>query len=343
MTRPEVSIAVVYNEENTLKRGEPGDLFSIQWNKTVVQSVCQALESLHYSYLTICLSESLEPLKAVLAPLSADSTFVFNLVDEFDGEGMGEALVIELVEQMGFGHTGAPPEAIRLCTDKPRAKEHLLNFGVATPAFEVLYSPTRETTLPYPLMIKPVREDGSLGISFASVATTPEQLFSRVAYVLEKYHQPALVECYIPGREFAVSLWGNGTIHVLPLSEMDYSNISDPLRHILTYNSKWDFDSEEYQSIPLACPADLDSDDYNRVIESARAAYHAMGLRDFGRVDIRYHNCIPYVIDINEIPDLSEFSGFTYAAQKAGYTYAEVIGRILQLAMHREGMITIEH
>ncbi len=180
-------------------------------------------------------------------------------------------------------------------------------------------------------------DDASIGITSDSVVSTQEELLRRVDYVVNCYHQSALVEEYISGREFSISMWGNARVTVLPITEMDYSGITDPLRHILTYDSKWNPASFDYRHTPTHCPAVLSPEDEARIVDIAIGAYRAIGLRDFGRADIRYHNGVPYIIDINEIPDLSPDSGFPNAARVAGYTYAEMAEQILEFALQREG------
>jgi D-alanine-D-alanine ligase len=126
-------------------------------------------------------------------------------------------------------------------------------------------------------------------------------------------------------------------LQALPISEQDYSRIRNPLHHILTYASKWDPGSFHYQNIPTHCPARLAPAEAKHVANVALRAFKAVGLRDFGRVDLRYHNGIPYVIDINEVPDLGPGSGFAVAATAAGFSYAEMIAHLLETALEREG------
>ena len=162
-------------------------------------------------------------------------------------------------------------------------------------------------------------------------------MFQRVDYVVSEYAQPALVEEYITGREFSASMWGNGTMEVMPITEHDFSAINDPLKSLLTYESKWVEDSFTYNEFRVICPADLNQNEEQTIKTTVINAFRAMGLRDFGRVDMRYRDGIPYVIDINEIPDLSPDAGFANSAEKAGYPYDQMVDRILNLALHREG------
>jgi D-alanine-D-alanine ligase len=164
-------------------------------------------------------------------------------------------------------------------------------------------------------------------------------MLRRVAYVVEEYRQAAIAEEFIEGRELAVAMMGNAEVDVLPIAEDDYSYIPNPLERLLTYESKWNADSPYYQNIPSRIPAALNRRDLQTVRKAAVASFRAMGLRDLGRVDIRFRDGTPYVIDINELPDLSTEGGFWHSAQAAGIPYPEMIGRITRYALKREGWI----
>ncbi len=330
-------IALVYNQEEEIIRGKSQDLIALQYTTKTAASVYQALCQLGYSAVMVPVKDDLEAFGRELRRYSPLNTFVFNLCDGFAGDNFSASLVPQVLDRLGYRHTGSCAEAIRLCTDKARAKQRLLKWGVPTPAYQIFTRPRGEIVVPFPAIVKPVREDGSVGIEESSVVTNPRDLFQRVDYVLSEYCQPALVEEYIVGREFAVSMWGNGTMEVMPISEHDFSAVDDPLRSFLTYEAKWIEDSFTYTSFGVICPAQLSAEEEQRLKIAAVRAFQAMGLRDLGRVDIRYRHGIPYVIDINEIPDLSPDAGFARSAEMAGYEYHRMVERILVLAMQREG------
>ena len=251
---------------------------------------------------------------------------------------MAAVQIARLLATLGFKHIGSTSDVITTCIDKSRAKRRLIAHGVSTPRYQVFTRSSGVYRHEFPAIVKPVNEDASVGITLDSVVTTPEELLRRVDYVLIHYRQNALVEEYIQGRELAVSLWGNGAnVRALPITEQDYSLIPDALCRILTYDSKWNPLSFEFQNIPSRCPADLTPEEGALIADTAIRAYQAIGLRDYGRVDIRYRNGIPYVIDINEIPDLSRDEGFFNSARAAQYSHAEMIEQILIFALQREG------
>ena len=331
-------IAILYNTETGTVRGEPQDIIALQETENTAQTIQEALSTLGYQTNKISVNASLVELSNTLSNYSNQDTFIFNICDGFGGKNFGSVQVIELIEEFGFKHTGATAAVIAQCTDKARAKEFLIRNGVPTPAYEIFDRPEGKTSLEFPIIVKPQLEDASLGIDLRSVVCTQAELLARVRYVIEQYDQPALVEEFVQGRELSVALLGNGEeIETLPISEDDYCNIENPLQRLLTYEAKWIAESPYYQNISVHCPASLEPDVEQLTYQTAINAFHAIGLRDLGRIDIRYHNLIPYVIDINEIPDLSIDSGFPRETRLAGYTYPQMVERILDTALRREG------
>ncbi len=334
---PLIQIAIVYNLDEQTIRGEPEDLIAIQYTANTTQYLFDAFCALGYATSKIAVRTSLEDFKWELSQFSPKNTFIFNNCDGFSGENIGSVLVTRIIEEMGFKHTGATADVVELCIDKAQTKKRLMAFGVPTPLFQVIEDPGEELHLQLPVILKPLTEDGSIGIDLRSVAATPADFRARLAYIIERYCQPAMVEEYISGREFAVAMWGNLQVETLPIAEEDYSWVQDPLQRFLTYEAKWDEKSPYFQNINVCCPASLAEIEAERVCQTAVAAYRAIGLRDFGRVDIRYRDGIPFIIDVNEIPDLSPESGYPRTAQIAGYTYNAMVEKLLDFALRREG------
>lgn len=336
MNEEDPLILFLYNVETSAASGEARDLIALQETASVAMRLIEALRSRGYSTLPIPVHESLDDLRKMLRPFSPKTAFVFNYCDGFAGSNMAATKVVRLLESLGFKHTGSTAETVALCIDKSRAKRRLIAHGIATPRYQTFAQPVGFYRYTFPAIVKPIADDASIGIDADSVVTTHEELMRRVEYVIRRHRQAALVEEYITGREFSVSVWGNDTLWALPITEIHYSAALDPLRRILTYDSKWNPASSDYRHTPTRCPARLQPEERRRIAEVAVQTYRAMGLRDYGRVDIRYQNGIPYVIDINEVPDLSPDSGFPNAARVAGYTYAEMAEQILLFALERE-------
>ncbi len=336
--RNALQIGILYNTETGTVRGEPQDIIALQETENTAQGIYQSLSTLGYTTSKIAVRDSLAELRATLSRYSNQTTFIFNICDGFGGKNFDSVQVINLIEALGFKHTGADAQTIARSIDKASTKECLIQAGVPTPAYQLFDRPEGEVTINFPIIVKPQTEDASLGIDLRSVVCSQADLLARVRYVIEQYDQPAIAEEFVGGRELAVSVLGNGEeIQTLPISENDYCNIENPLQRLLTYEAKWIAESPYYQNILVRCPALLDPAAERTIYQTAVSAFQAVGLRDLGRIDIRYDNLIPYIIDINEIPDLAKDSGYYREASLAGYDYDQMIEKILDAALKREG------
>jgi D-alanine-D-alanine ligase len=193
--------------------------------------------------------------------------------------------------------------------------------------------------LRFPVIVKPAREDASVGITRASVVNDRAALDARVLHILDHYHQPALVEEYIEGREIYVSLLGQvgGELQVFPFFEIDFSAMPPDRPKIVSFEGKWVEDSVEYKGTrPVRCEG-LSPELRDKVAQTALDAFRCIGLRDYGRMDIRLHaDGTPYIIDVNPNCDLSDLAGgFSRAAKTGGLSYKDVILRLISLALAR--------
>jgi D-alanine-D-alanine ligase len=265
---------------------------------------------------------------------------VFNLCESIHGDNRFEGLLALLLDLEGIAYTGSAAFPLALALHKDKAKEVLRARGIPTPAAVLLEQPdTSRVALGFPLIVKPAREDASVGISSASVVRDRRALDERVGYVLAHYRQPALVEQYIEGREIYVSLLERpgGEPQVFPFYEIDFSQMPSGRPRIVSFEAKWVPDSAEYRGTePVLCTG-LSPELRSRVAETALAAFQAIGLRDYARIDIRLAaDGIPYVIDVNPNCDLSDLAGgFSKAARAGGLAYEDLILRLLELALTR--------
>jgi D-alanine-D-alanine ligase len=264
---------------------------------------------------------------------------VFNLCESISGDSRFEPLLPMLLEKEGIAYTGSPPLALSMAVHKPKAKEILRACGVPTPDARAATRANQPIDLPFPLIVKPAREDASVGIYKESVVFDSLALQARIAHIVSQYNQPALVERYIEGREIYVSLLATpeGEVEVLPFFEIDFSDLPPAHPRIVSFEGKWVESSVEYAGTkPVRCQ--LTPELAERVSVVARAAFAALELRDYGRVDIRLDGAgIPYVIDVNPNCDLShEAGGFARAARAAGVNYDDLVLRILEQALTRK-------
>jgi D-alanine-D-alanine ligase len=264
---------------------------------------------------------------------------VFNFCEALAGESSREPLVPMVLERLGVAFTGSPAVALRTCLDKWESSEQLRRAGIRVPrTVRVTSVAELGDELELPAIVKPSREDGSVGIDAASVVHDMNALRERVAYVLETVGGPVVVQQYVEGRELAISLLGDPEPRVLPLGEIAFDRellAAADVPEILTYASKWDPDAVEYaatKSVTAAAPPQLAM----RLAAAGRRAFVALGMRDYGRVDVRVDaRGEPWVIDVNPNCDLSRDGGFAKAAKRAGLDYDALVGAILRGALGR--------
>lgn len=263
---------------------------------------------------------------------------IFNLVEHFRGDPTLEPNIAGLFELHGVAYTGAPPFALTLCLRKGLTKQVLLANRVPTPRYRLLWEPAfpKRHGLHYPLIVKPAREDASSGVEKGSVVHDQDQLRARVDAAFAQFAPPILVEEFIEGKELHVSLLGNHPPEVLPLIEWDFSALPADHPPIISYDVKWDPLAEVYHQVHSRCPAQIGKRAFQRVAEAAIQAYRVTGCRDYARLDIRLaRGTIPYVLDVNPNPDLTEGVSFMESAETAGYSFAQALRRIVELALAR--------
>ncbi len=323
-------VLLLYSVVESLQRGEPHDLIADLETLDTAQSIGVALQTAGYPVIMAPI-RSEEDIFAAVAGVDPRTTLVFNLCETLGGISTQESRVPYLLEQLGFCYVGATPENLDACLNKGHAKACLLQRGVSTAPYQVFHTAHEEpVTVPLPAIVKPVAEDCSLGINLNAVVCDVDSLRQQVDYVLKVYKQPALAEMYLDGREFSVSLWGNGITHVLAVAEIDFSNCA----------GRWpvdDFEAKWSDRFSAVYPAPIDNELKNSIHQLALATFHTMGCRDYARVDLREKNGQLYVLDVNPNPCLSMSAGFATAARTAGYDYPGMVRQIVQWAWLRKG------
>lgn len=274
-------------------------------------------------------------LKTILQPYRPEEHIVFNWCEELPGIPHSWVQVTQVLEALDFVYTGSPADVLDLSDDKPRVKRLLDARRVPTPRWRVYKTSAPSAWNYFPAIVKPSEEHSSLGVTSEAVVTSPAELRKRIEYVLDTFHQPALVEDFIDGREFHVALWGNGKIEMLPPAEMDFSAFGDFHDRLCTYEAKFDAQSVHYKQIGLKLPAPLEPDELRTLERVAIKAYRAVGCRDYARLDIRLRDGVFYVLDVNPNADISSEASFAYAAQAHGYSFGRMGSHLVNLAALR--------
>jgi len=268
-----------------------------------------------------------------------DADLIFNLTESFDGDDTKEMNVVAYVDLLGLRYTGAGPHSIFLSQDKSVAKKIFAFHGIKTPFFATSYRGRIEHAhdIAFPLIVKPGWEDGSIGIDEGSVVKNIKELMERIQYIQDEFDSPALIEEYIEGREIYAGILGSYEhTQVLPLVELDLSRLPEGTPKIATYDVKFEKNTEAYKLTKSQVAEDLDEETTKRLSDTALAAYRALKLRDYGRIDMRLApNGDVYVIEANPNPWLASRQEFAMAAKASGRSYTELIGEIVDLAMSR--------
>jgi D-alanine-D-alanine ligase len=276
-----------------------------------------------------------QTLVEVLKSTRAD--VAFNLCESLRGDPRYEIPVPVILESQGIPYTGNAPLALRVALDKSTARATLQDRGVPVPDGHLVAGEGDVMRLegPLPAIVKPAREDGSIGIEASSVVHDARALRRRARFVLNTLKQSAIVERFVDGREFNVSVLGDDQPACLPLAEIDFSGMPKDVPRIVSYRAKWHNRTAEYKgTIPTF--GGTDEALSRRIRRAALGAFRALGLRDYARIDLRVDaEGRPFVIDVNPNCDLAPDAGFPKAAKAAGIEYPDLVHQLLGFALQR--------
>ncbi|HEY3203589.1 MAG TPA: D-alanine--D-alanine ligase [Thermoanaerobaculia bacterium] len=276
--------------------------------------------------------------QSLIALARAEADLFFNLTESYAGDDTKDMNLAAYLDLLDKPYTGAGPHALYLAQDKALAKKIFAFHKIRTPFFATSYKGKLDHShdISFPLIVKPTSEDGSIGIDAGSVVGSVKELMERIHYIHEEFDSPALIEEYIEGREMYAAVLGNESPEVLPLIELDLSKLPVGTPKIAGKEVKWDKETEHYRVTKSAPAEDLDGDTVKRLSDTALAAYQALKLRDYGRIDMRLTpKGEVYVIEANPNPWLSTGAEFFMAAKKAGRSYTQLISEIVDLARAR--------
>ena len=300
------------------------------------EEIFEALEKLGHEPSYLVLDGSPQGLTAVS---KCEADLVFNLTESFAGDDTKEMHVAAYLELLGMKYTGAGPHATFLAQDKAIAKKMFAFHGIRTPFFATSYRGSIEHAhdISFPLIVKPLAEDGSIGINANAVVDSVKELMERVQYIQDEFDSPAIIEEYIEGREIYAAILGSYEYaQALPLVELDFSKLPKGTPKIASYDVKFEKEAEAYKLTKSNIAEDLDEDTVERLNQTALAAHRAVKLRDYGRIDMRLSaKGEVYVLEANPNPWLSSKQEFAMAAKASGRSYTQLIGEIVDLAMAR--------
>ena len=304
-----------------------------------VQQVHEALKEAGHTPIYARLDGTRDSLTE-LATLEADLTF--NLVESFAGDDTNDRNVAGYMEILGRRFTGSGSQGLYLAQDKALAKKIFSFHGIHTPYFATVHRGRLDHAhdLEFPVIVKPAREDGSIGIEFGAVCGSIKELMERIDYLNTEFgNSPALIEQYIEGREIYVGVLGNDKPEALPVIELDLSKLPKGTPRIAGAEVKWHEDTDAYKNSKNFFPTDLDDELTAKLQQTAVQAYQALKLCDYGRIDFRLaKDGTVHVIEVNPNPYLLKTAELALAADKAGRGYTQLIDGIVNAALGRYGV-----
>ena len=260
----------------------------------------------------------------------------FNMGEEFHGVALYDHAVVSFLELLRLPYTGCNPRGLMLAHDKALAKKILTYHRIRVPAFAVFPMGRvvrRPSGLRFPLMVKSTTEEGSVGISQASIVRDEDRLRERVEFIHEQVDTDAIAEEYIEGRELYVGVLGNTRLTTFPVWELCFDGWKDGAPRIATSKVKWDLRYQKERGI-VTRAADLPAETAERMARLCKRIYRILYLSGYARIDLRLtDDGEVYVLEANPNPQLAFGEDFAESAEKAGIAYEELIQKILSLGL----------
>ena len=327
-------VGVMYNlKGESPEEGEPPDSGAELDSESTVLAVVNALRTYGHEVVLIEGNES-----AYLRLLSGNMDIIFNMCEGLRGESR-ESHLPAMLEMLGIPYTGSGVLTLAITLDKPLTKKILSFHGVPTARFKVISSEHEMdmTGLEFPVFVKPAHEGSSMGISPNSLCENYAQLIDETRRLLQSYRQPVLVEEFLPGREFTVGVIGNEMPHVFPIMEINFDEVPEGHGNIYSRQFKVEWSEDRYYT----CPASISPELEQRIRDTALKTYQVLECRDLARIDMRLdRNGIPNVIEVNPLPGMAPgYSDYPRIAEKAGWSYDELVNAILGCALKRYGLL----
>ena len=327
-------MALIYNSHTGPNPDRPGDLGGTADLKVVVRHLARALRSTGCEVVVLPLYDDLLLFQRRLRRIEPD--VAFNQYEDVVHGASYEMRLAATVRMMGYPMTGSPALALGLHRDKYMAASLFQGVGIPIPPQNGLLERVGDVDLrkwQFPVIVQPCREHAGVGLDRQSVVSSKKALRERVAHVIRTYQQPALVQSFLPGREFNVSLIGGRRIQVLPLAEVDYSDLPPEIPSIMSYAAKFIENSAEYRNTRVICPAVVEPELAREIGAIALKAFRAVGGWGYGRVDMRLDaRGAPRVLEVNCNPSLEDGVALARSASAAGISYPQLLRLVIKAA-----------
>jgi D-alanine-D-alanine ligase len=296
--------------------------------------VLEALQQLGHTVEHLAIFDDLHLLREKL--LSFNPDVIFNLADQFKNNRAFDQNIVSFLEMQGIPFTGCGSTGLTLCKHKGISKKILSYHRIHVPNFVTIARGkriARPTRLKFPILVKPLKEEASIGISQASFVETDDQFKERVQFIHEKIDSDAIAEEYIEGREFYVSTMGNLRLKVFPIRELVFKEVPPDEPKIATYRAKWDEEYRKRWGLQNQFAEGLEAPLVSSIEQICKRIYHLLTIDGYARIDLRVtaDNRV-FFIEANPNPILAQDEDFAQSALKAGVPYPQLIDRILQSA-----------
>ena len=297
--------------------------------------VLKALGELGHTVEHLAIYDDLDPLRQKLQTF--EPKVIFNLADQFKNNRGFDQNIAAFLAMHSVPFTGCGSVGMMLCRHKGISKKILSYHRILVPNFVMIPRGkriSRPRQLRFPILVKPLKEQASLGISQASFVENDEQFRERVQFIHEKYDNDVIAEEYIEGRELYVSVLGNHRLQVYPIRELVFREVPPDEPKIATYKAKWDEEYRKRWGLENRFAEGLEPALEARIIQACKRIYRLLTIDGYARIDLRLtRDNELYFIEANPNPMLADGEDFALSAQKAGLSYPDLIERILRLGL----------
>jgi len=334
-SRKRLHVALVYNADTGIIPDTPEDRGSTADLRHMIRDMARVLRSLGHQVTVLPLAHDLFAFQRRLRRLGPD--VVFNQYDDVVHGALYEMRFAAMVRMMGFPLTGSPALALGLSRYKHMAASLLHGSGIPIPPCTELLEKVGDVDRyewKFPLIVQPSQEHSGIGLDRDSIVHSKKALRRQMGHVLRNYNQPALVQRFLPGREFNVGIVGGKRPRVMPLAEVNYEELPAEIPPIMSYAAKWIETSVEYKKTSVICPADVEPDLARQISDIAIHAFRAVRSWGYSRVDIRLDEAdIPRVLEVNCNASLEEGVALARSAERAGISYPQLLQMIIDAAL----------
>ncbi|MBM3226793.1 MAG: D-alanine--D-alanine ligase [Candidatus Tectomicrobia bacterium] len=333
-------IAICANRQGTAPPPHATMHYEAEWDTpSTIEAVAQAVRQEHE-----CVGVIEADVHAFEALRCLRPALVFNMAECAGGRDR-EGRIPAMLEMLGIPYTGSDPVTLGMGLDKALYNHILRAAGLPVPSAVVVHQGGALPAVAFPAIVKPVHEGSGIGIHASSLVYTPQEVQREVRRIHTQHGEAAVIEAFLPGREFTVALLGNGpSLHVLPVLEILLENLPAGVPRLYSYEAKWLYDTPAHPLDLHACPAQISPTLQDKLVAGSRHAFTALGCRDWCRIDWRCdRHGQPHILEVNALPGLipapEAHSCFPTAARAAGMTFDELILSIIETAARRYGLV----